>query len=679
MSTQFLEPGGDADFGIALWATSVNGPAVATDFVHGNHLRSIKYRPGHDDELITAAGTAVDGGGRASIWVYLNAYPDATTQILATCQSNQSSNIIEVRVTTAGVLRLTNNGGGTQFGSNGATLSLATWYRLCLVWTVSSTSVNQMKLFVGGSSSITATNVTLSFNVTSKIRVGNLGSNGALDFRSSDHYVDNSSALTDPGNIWVTAKRPFSNGTTNGFTTQIGSGGSGYGTGHAPQVNERPLSTTNGWSMVGAGSAVTEEYSIEGESAGDINITGSTIIDFMGWVDAKSATNETASLILAGSTFGIALTGTAAIFTTIAGSTAYPAGGTDIGIITTTAVTTVSLYECGIVVAYVPGSGTAYNLTATAAMLALLATQGKVTNKTLLGTTVVNTAITLRAIVMIQTAGMVKLSGAWIKQKAGAFSAAMLALSAAVPRSAGLVISANTPVFSGTVGRTSGKALNAVLPADTATLGKAVSHSVLAALSTLGAALNRSIAVVENASMGLFAGSLIATKNAVTHFFTVTAQMLAMSATTIHTTGKVGSATTATSSAATTRRIGLVLAAVTNTFNGLLSAVKSGTVHVLSVSAAMLSSSAVTVRSTGQVISAAGALFQVTVGKAFSRSIIAILNLFAGLLSFPGVIGLPGLASVKDKLYNAALAIDRSQGSGSAKDKPVGRGRIYDI
>ena len=58
----------------------------------------------------------------------------------------------------------------------------------------------------------------------------------------------------DPGAILVTAKRPFTNGTTeDGFTTQIGASGSGYGSGHTPQVNERPLSQTNGWSVIGAG------------------------------------------------------------------------------------------------------------------------------------------------------------------------------------------------------------------------------------------------------------------------------------------------------------------------------------------------------------------------------------------------------------------------------------------
>ena len=45
------------------------------------------------------------------------------------------------------------------------------------------------------------------------------------------------------------------------------------------------------------------------------------------------------------------------MFTNAAGSTTYPAGsGSDIGEITTTALTTVSLYECGIVIAYIPAA-----------------------------------------------------------------------------------------------------------------------------------------------------------------------------------------------------------------------------------------------------------------------------------------------------------------------------------
>jgi hypothetical protein len=171
----------------------------------------------------------------------------------------------------------------------------------------------------------------------------------------SDIYVDNSTALTDPGDIRVTAKRPNANGTTNGWLVQIGSGGSGYGTGHSPQVNERALSTTNGWST--ALLSTTEEYSIENAATGDADLTGAAIVDFTGWVYAKASTAVTAQMILAGSNSNVSLTTTNTMFTKAAGSTTYPAGSTDIGMISSGSAGTDSLYECGILVAYIPSAG----------------------------------------------------------------------------------------------------------------------------------------------------------------------------------------------------------------------------------------------------------------------------------------------------------------------------------
>ena len=180
-----------------------------------------------------------------------------------------------------------------------------------------------------------------------------------MDSRYSDHYIDNSNALTDPGNIWVTAKRPNANGTTNDFVTQIGIAGSGYGTGHSPQVNERALSTTNGWSIV-AVAATTEEYNIESAGTGDIDITGATIVDYVGWVYTSALISETGSIIVNNATSNISITSTNTMFTAVAGSTTYPAGtGTDIGEITSATATTVSLYECGIMIAYIPAASTA--------------------------------------------------------------------------------------------------------------------------------------------------------------------------------------------------------------------------------------------------------------------------------------------------------------------------------
>lgn len=357
MATKFIEPCGDADFGIGLWDSSAGVPSIVSDFVHGSHVKSLKTRfnasTGDDVRL---SGRLSDAGGRITVYFYLNALPSITDTFLRLAQTGFGSTVLSLRITTGGVLQLWKS--SAQIGSNGSTLSTGVWYRITLCWKITSTTVNQFATFVNGTADISVTNATLDFASSADFRMGNVsGDSGNADFRFSDFYMDDSNALTDPGNIYVTAKRPNANGTTNAWTTQIGAGGSGYGTGHSPQVNERPNSDTNGWSEASLTNTI-EEYSIEGKSVGDIDISAATIVDFMGWVRAKSTASETASIIVAGSTSNIALTTTASFFKKIAGSTTYPAGSTDIGIESpSVSVQTESLFEAGIVVAYIPSAG----------------------------------------------------------------------------------------------------------------------------------------------------------------------------------------------------------------------------------------------------------------------------------------------------------------------------------
>lgn len=360
MATTFLEPGGDANFAgttgsNGFWSSSGGvSPQIATDFVHGKHIKSNKYGAGTVDAAQTPNNTLAQAGSRWSVYLYFNALPTTSTADILGMYTAAGLQSATLRMTTGGVLQLWNQA-SAQIGTNGATLTTGKWYRISLAYTITSTSVNRFELFVNGVSSISVTNATLTNVAVSNFILGNINVNAGLDFRSSDHYIDNSSSLTDTGDIWVTAKRPNANGTTNGFTTQIGAGGSGYGTGHSPQVNERPLSTTNGWSMVGAGSAVTEEYNIESKKTGDIDIFNSTIIDYVGWVSVSSLASETINIIVNGSNFSQAISSTITLYTKVAGSATYPAGtGADIGIQTDTTLTTVSLYECGVIVAYIP-------------------------------------------------------------------------------------------------------------------------------------------------------------------------------------------------------------------------------------------------------------------------------------------------------------------------------------
>ncbi len=359
-TTKFMEPGGDATFN----AASVTGgfwgggsATVVTDFVHGTHIKSLQATPGAGNKLRAPAGIMADSGSRASFYVYFAARPSLTASFFS-MEDVTNTVLVDLRMTSAGVLQLWNHA-VAQIGTNGSTLSTGRWYRISLAYTITSTTVNRFELFVDGVSSISITNATLAAVSTNHFILGNSDGDAGIDFRSSDIYLDNSSSLTDTGNIWVTAKRPVANGTTNGFSTQIGSGGSSYGSGHSPQVNERALSNTNGWSMVGAGSAVTEEYNAETKTTGDIDISakGIQIIDVGAWADIKSLVGETINIILNGINFSQAITSTETLYTKFAGATSYPAdAGTDIGVQTDTSLTTVSLYELGVLVAYIPAT-----------------------------------------------------------------------------------------------------------------------------------------------------------------------------------------------------------------------------------------------------------------------------------------------------------------------------------
>lgn len=357
-ATKFMEPGGDATFTFAattttgFWAT-VSTVSTTTDIVHGTHAVSLKISTTTISAVITPSTTASDAGTRISFYIYVNALPSATASIMNPEVWPSQAVTVNLRMTSAGILQLW-NGTTAQIGSNGATLSTGRWYRVSLAYTITSTSVNRFELFVDGVSSISVTNATVTNINTNVVKFGNLSPNTSLDLRLSDFYIDNSSSLTDPGNIWVAAKRPFSNGTTNAFTTRIGSGSSGYGSGHALQVNERPLSTVNGWSIAAVG-ATTEEYNVETNNEGDIDLVGATIVDVEGWVTIKALIAETASIIVDGVTTNIPVTTAITNLWGFSGSASFPAGvGTDVGVTTSATVTTVSLYEAGVMVAYIP-------------------------------------------------------------------------------------------------------------------------------------------------------------------------------------------------------------------------------------------------------------------------------------------------------------------------------------
>ncbi len=349
MTVTYLDPGTNATSDLSFAGTSGTVTSATDQFHTGSHSYKLASVSGAASKIFYQNPLA-DAGRRVSFWLRLSAVPDVTTGTLFDIETSAFAGCMGFTITSAGKIAIYDKTYTTQ--ATGTTvLSANTWYRISFVYTITSASVNTITVYINGVSEISATN--MSVTVASAIFLIQVKNTSAtINGWVSDIFIDDGTS-GDTGNISVAAFRPASNGTTNGFSTQIGSGGSGYGSGHSPQVNERPLSQTNGWSMVGAGAAVTEEYTLEARTASDVNITGATIVGLMGWVFAKSLASETGSIVLQGNTSNISLTSTASLFAKV-GSNSYPTGGTDIGIVTTTALTTVSLYECGIVIAYIP-------------------------------------------------------------------------------------------------------------------------------------------------------------------------------------------------------------------------------------------------------------------------------------------------------------------------------------
>lgn len=358
MAITFIEPGGDATYTVTTtngtWPTLLGTvPTVASDFVHSTHTRSLKPGINAQSQLLTETGTISDAGARISLRVYINVLPNATAQIFH-LRSSSGAVTNSLMITSAGVLQLWKGTSTSQIGSDGATLSTGAWYRLSLAYTITSASVNRFELYVNGASSISATNAASTVG-TSRPAFGNVAADTTFDWRISDVYVDNDNTLTDPGDVYVTAKLPFANGTASDFTTAVGgTTGSGYGTGHAPNVNERALNTSHAYAVTTSGVAASSEtFSIEPAATGDFDLSSVTILGVLGWVSAKSLANMTAMLVLNGVSFSTNLTSTIAVARKISGSNTYPSGGDAIGL-TTDAITatTVTLYEAGIMIAY---------------------------------------------------------------------------------------------------------------------------------------------------------------------------------------------------------------------------------------------------------------------------------------------------------------------------------------
>ncbi len=361
MALKWADPGGSATGGTQMitapavrftaQTSVVNGQAYAYLLDTGNPAAGQTGKSGMS--VLQAAGN------RISMFVRYNTLPSLSTgmRIFGVTPAAGATTLLVLSIGTDGLLRLYTNNVTTILGAaGGTTLAANTWYRVALSYAIVTTTNWSAKVYVDGVLEMTRTNAdgTLSSAVPGDI-VHNItaGTGNDRHIYLSDIYVDDVTDQSDPGNVRVTAKQPTTN-TTNGWDTVIGTGA----------VNERPVSTTNGWSHVNT-TDVDQDYDIQGPAVGDANLDGALIIGSFGWIWATVSSltgNPSSNVIFNGAleagAWDPAVAGTAQFFiSTILTSAVYPnnVNGKNVGSSSSVIAADTLLYDCGVILAYIPG------------------------------------------------------------------------------------------------------------------------------------------------------------------------------------------------------------------------------------------------------------------------------------------------------------------------------------
>lgn len=363
-------------------AGSGSSVASASDQAHTG-ARSLKCVVGAANGAASAStqnATLADAGSAISCWVrFSSVAPSVDTFWLIAATAGIGDDILGVGIDTSGHLVVNGIGQYANRQHGSTALSANTWYRVTMAYVIASVSSWSVTVYLNGVSEVTMSNTqgNLSATATSALLCGvdafTLTNNvsSILTVWIDDIYVDNRTDKSDPGNISVTAKRPFDAGLSDALTgtgTPSGYGASG-GTLNWQYVNERPLNTSNFVSGAGNGiTGKTDYYAIEGLSVGDVDLTGLTIQAVMGWLYVNASSSVTGKIIVDGTSTSKTFTASSPPSGTLlqrqlsSTPTVYPAGtGSDIGVTTGgSGAITVSLYECGILVAYIPAAGGAF-------------------------------------------------------------------------------------------------------------------------------------------------------------------------------------------------------------------------------------------------------------------------------------------------------------------------------
>lgn len=314
--------------GAQQWTTRYTATTDTTVKAHGYGSRKLSANYNVTPAL---SGTS----GRASWWVARDTLPVSGNSEIALVRDSGTQTVFGLCVNSGGHLVLTGVDNGNVLKTGTVALATSTFVRITVTWSITSVSSYAIKVYVGGVLDISATNA--DGGLTNSVPLYwyeycPLGNGWYQDL-----WIDDGSDLADPAASGlrreISAKRLTASGATAVWRTT--GTGSGYGTGHAAFLNDRPWSAADFLSPQTTAGSKDDQWVIEAASVGDDDLTGVTLVARVAWLIADltgTGTVPVTSILDNGSAFAYSPTATKALFTHTTLSATYPVTAPVIGV-----------------------------------------------------------------------------------------------------------------------------------------------------------------------------------------------------------------------------------------------------------------------------------------------------------------------------------------------------------
>jgi hypothetical protein len=195
MPTVIFTDDGTEDGTFNNWSSNSGGTSSTTRAHGGTH--SIQLGNG---AFIQKVAVCADAGRRIRFYMYTGSASGFTNDLMcAVDTSGGATRVLRLDTTSGGLIQLKNED-GTQLGSTGThAMTVNSWARIVLSYTITSVSVYSIRIYVDGSLDISATGgVAANLTRTGTDRFGLRGVAGGTEQYMDDVYIDDGTDLGDP-------------------------------------------------------------------------------------------------------------------------------------------------------------------------------------------------------------------------------------------------------------------------------------------------------------------------------------------------------------------------------------------------------------------------------------------------------------------------------------------------